>query len=447
MTSKISNRQFLSAAIIVFYLIPLLFFSAYSIKLMSQSKSWALLSLGLLLVFFGSLSLIFLLSYWEKSLRDKKESPPFLVSQSSDVISEIKKETKVTQLDPSLKFESIVPHDPPIESAIHKENSKEFNLLQAALLESQNQQEELMKNLELKDLEIRKQEYENKQLQMKIQQIAQDFSDYKLFSEEQRKQKQLQLTSMQQMVEDQRGEMEKRQEQIHQLDTKVHDLSYEIKTLLCLHEEETNPKKNLLAPSKKEKLQPISSKEQKENGNEEYSSSSIAPAPLSLDKSLQDHAIQTPTEAAHLLKKCIQIAQKLTGANYYTNESSRYREFTSSHFSIDQRRLFDSLRHEKSALVVIYLQKDHKLIFANNESKKLLGWSPEKFLSDFPSIMHEGIQEWKKALQMLVTNPESQARLLAKTKQGHEIFLNCHLGIIPSGLFRNYIIGVLYPPS
>lgn len=442
MKFKISNRQFLFAAIIVFYLIPLLFFSAYSIKLMSHNKSWTLLSLGLLLVFFGTLSLIFLISYWEQSMRDKKLSQSLFLSQQTPSFSSNKNEAKVTSLDPSMTFES---HPPSANEGIatNKESSKELNLLQTALQANQKQQEELTYQLEMKGQELHKQEEENKQLQIKAMQIAQDFADYKLFSEEQLKQKQLQLSALQQVIEDQRNEMEKRQDQIHQLDTKVHDLSYEIKTLLYLHDEDTTPAKSVSKISKEEKF-PSHTNEPIIKTPEQVSTTLIHPSPYQ-ESLAQESSIRSSIEAAHLLKKCIQIAQKLTGTNYYSNESSRYREFSSSYFAIDQRRLFDSLRSEKGAMLVVYSQKDHKLLFANSESKILLGWSPEKFLADFASIMQEGIQEWKKALQLLATAPESQARLLAKTKQGQEIILNCHLGIIPSGLFRNYVIGVLYP--
>ncbi len=438
MKFNISNRHFLSAAIIVFYLIPLLFFSAYSIKLMSHNKSWTLLSLGLLLVFFGTLSLIFLLFYWEQSVRgDKKPLNSLLLSQQPPTLFLTEKETKVTSLDSSLTFAPLAQDG--LDQMSSKENTKELHLLQMALKNNQEQQDKLAKALEIKGQELHKQEEENKQLHLKAQQIAQDFADYKLFSEEQLKQKQMQLSTLQQIIEDQRSEMEKRQEQISQLDTKVHDLSYEIKTLLYLHEEEKVPTKS--APLMKEEMSSFNEtpKAHKEQAR------SVIEASVDQDNNIQGKMIQAPIEAAFLLKKCINIAQKLTGANYYSNESSRYREFSSSYFAIDQRRLFDSLRSEIGALLVVYSQKENKLLFANNESKTLLGWSPEKFLTDFASIMQEGVQDWKKALHTLATTSESQARLLAKTKQGQEILLNCHLGIIPSGLFRNYIIGVLYP--
>jgi len=103
------------------------------------------------------------------------------------------------------------------------------------------------------------------------------------------------------------------------------------------------------------------------------------------------------------------------------------------------------LRGEQGALIVVYSQKENKLLFVNNEAKALLGWSPEKFVADFSSIVHEGFNDWRRALSMLANASDSQARILAKAKQGQEMILNCHLGVIPTGLFRNYVIGVLYP--
>lgn len=439
MKFKILNRQLLSLAIIVFYLIPFLFFSSYSITLMSHHKSWTLLSLGLLFIVVGSLALILLLFYWEQSVREKKSNPLLFPSQIPIPLSLEEKQDKVTSLDPDLTFNHDSLHEQFGQMDI-RENSKEFNLLQTALKTNQEQQELLVKSLEIKTQELEKQEEEGKQLQLKVQQVAQDFADYKLFSEEQLKQKQLQLASLQQIIEDQRSEVEKRQEQIHQLDTKVHDLSYEIKMLLYLHEEETAPSK----PSTiiREEIPRVNAYEALPVQQE--TACAVIETPVHPRNFSQESTIRTTIEAANLLKKCINIAQKLTGANYYGMGSSRYREFSSSFYAIDQRRLFDNLRSETGALIVVYSQKEDKLLFVNNESKAILGWSPEKFIADFPMIMQEGIHDWKKALSLAMVS-DSQVRLLAKTKNGQEALLNCHLGVIPTGLFRHFVIGVLYP--
>jgi hypothetical protein len=397
MKYNMTNRQFLSGIIIGFYLIPLLFFASYSIHLMSPQKSWGLLSIGLLLVTCGALCLILLLYYWENSLRIKsqKESPT-LLSSISPTSSLFEKETKVTSLLPLPTETYETEEQKNFDSSQDKEDFKE-------------KYESLLEMLEIKKQELEELELLNQQLNTKAQQISQDFSDYKLFSEEQLKQKQIQFSSLQQTIEDQRGEMEKRQEHIHQLDTKVHDLSYEIKTLLYLHKEEI-PKQN--------KSYAIELK-QEEEGN-------------SLPQTIQNTG-----EAVSLLRKYVAMAEKLVSTHYYTNEVSRYRDFSAPYYTIDQRRLFDHLRNEKSALIIIYSQKDNKLLFANTTAKILLGWNSEKFISDFFSIIQEGVQEWKKGLFQLTIHSETQIRMLAKTKQGQELLLDCHLGIVPSGLFRN----------
>ncbi len=432
-----NNRLILSAFLIVFYFIPVIFFAVYSISQMSVAKSWPILSAGLLLVALCSLLFILFLFHWEKKIHAQFKNPFF------DAVKQPEKETKVTSLDPNLLFD----HSAPIqeEENLHiKETVRELAITQSNLKESQEQIDRLIEELAAKEKEQKESLDENKQLSVKAQQISQDFSDYKLFSEEQLKQKNLQLAALQQMIEDQRTEVEKRQEQIHQLDSKIHDLSYEIKTLLYLHETDSNPASNsflkpegsaksLITAPLKNPFEPVPQMEIPEEVWE--NSSSI----------LVESQIRTTAEAITLMRKCINIAQKLTGANYYSNESSRFREFSSSHYTIDQRRLFDSLRSESTGLILIYSQKEHKLLFANNQTKHLLGSSPEKFVSDFPSFIQEGLNDWKKALTQLAAAPESQARLLAKSRHGHEVILNCHFGVIPTGLFRNFVVCVLYP--
>ena len=440
MKFKLTNRQILTAAIIIFYLVPLLFFSSLNMSMMPHTKSWALFSLGLLLSVIGTFALTVLLYYWEQSLSEKS-------NLSSDDFRSLQEgffsvtQNKVTALESTINFEKDINHEEENEPA-STVCSKEFNLLETTIKTNQERIEQLTQALERHVREMEKQNEDNKELELKALQISQDFADYKLFSEEQLKQKNIQLSAFQQMMEDQRTEMEKRQEQIYQLDTKVHDLSYEIKTLLHLNEAEPAQFKYSAMPKESEyAVQPLPRGEASENAEHvSASSQTTSHELLAFEK-----PIKTPIEATALLRKCINMAQKLTGAHYHANETSRYREFSPSFYGIDQRRLFDNLRGELGALIIVYSQKENKLLFANNESKALLGWSPEKFVADFSSIVHEGINDWKKALSMLANATDSQARLLAKSKQGQEIILNCQLGIIPTGLFRNYVIGILYP--
>lgn len=428
MKIKITNRQFLSASIIIFYLIPLLFFSSYSIGLMPHQKSWAILSLGLLTVACGTLTLLLLVYYWEESIQTKQRDCqlPYLPKIYE---SEFRSVEKVVESYSPQEFNDSEDNQPFVERGREAYNHDE------TIKRGHEKGEGLQSLIDLKDEEIQKLSFELESLKLIVEQTTQDYADYKLFSEEQLKQKQMQLSGLQQVIDDQKSEMETRQEQIHQLDSKIHDLSYEIKTLLYLNDEEKQEALAAVVPS------PESLVQQPEHNTEPIQSL----FDLQGEDCTSEASIKTPTEAAQLLRKCINIAQKLTGVNYFGNEISRYRELATSHYTIDHRRLFDSLRVETRALILVYSQKELKVLFANNQSKPLLGWAPDKLASDFSSIFQPGIADWKKLVGLLSTTIESQGHLLAKTKFGQELLLNCHLGVIPTGLFRHYVVAVLYP--
>lgn len=433
MKFKINSRQILSASVIFFYLTPLLFFSIYSIGLMSRNKSWSILSLGLLMVACGALALILLLYYWEQSIRQKIQSEnPIPSLPFETVISSLttEKEPKVTSLDQTLILK---------EKEILDQDKKELTTTLLTLKDSQQQQFQLQEELESKLKVFKEKEEENKALLEKIEQISQDYSDYKIFSEEQLRQKSLQITNLQQTIEEQRAEVDKRLEQIHQLDSKVHDLSYEIKTLLHLNENETYLQTDSVL------------KERASSSSIDGSllKESLHPYTATLPMQEEDpvfnmeYSVQQPSEALQLLKKCVNTAQKLTGAHYYGNESSRYRDLSSQHYTMDLRRLFDNLKTETGAIVFVYSQKENKVIFANAYCKSLLGISSEKFIQDFTALSQQ-LPEWKKSLNELSNEPYSELCLMMKSKNGQDLFLQCHLGIIPTGLFRHYIIGTLF---
>ncbi len=421
-----SSRQLLSGAVVFFYLIPLLFFATYSIGLMSRNKSWLVLSLGLLLITTCSLILVLLLSYWENNLKKQVVNPPIPVRYDTS-------EPKVTSLDLAYEKEQMLSEYEP------KSSSNELGLLET-VNEYHEQNSKLQEQIENLHRTLDTFADENKVLKNAAERSEQDLEDYKLFSEEQLKQKQLQINNLQQMIDDQRTEMEKRQDQIQLLDTKIYDLSYEIRTLLHLNDSE----KDEVTVEKSSGI-PIRQVIHEFNSEMENSSSMAVMAEEATENETANQPIKTAIEATALLKKCINNAQKLTGANFNSPEALRYREFSSTHYNIDQKRLFECLRSESNGLVIVYSPKDNKVLFANNMAKTLLGWSPEKFSSDFFNVIQEGMTYWKKALSLLSPTTDSQARLLAKTKQGHETLLNCHLGVIQSGLFRGYVIGVLYP--
>lgn len=440
MQFKIQNRYSLSIAVIALYLVPLFFLSFYSIGLMSKSKSWLIFSTGLFTIVCGALGLMLLLYYWEQALKNKNQEQDSLASN----IQPLDKH-KVAYLDSSQIMTDLnKPDNINRESITLLENSKQLNSLQKSLEECQEQQTHLLEDIQYKNTEIQKLEKELQEWVEKAEQASRDLSDYKIFSEEQLNQKSIQINSLQQSLDTQQQEIDKRQTQIQQLDSKIHDLSYEIKTLLYLNESEPSFKMN--ESSQNQEFA------QSNRGSANSNISPLRPDTYSTIAQLEeaqeeivfsDTQITTPQEASALLKHCIGIAHKLMGTNYYGSETSRYWEFI-PHYTIDQRQLFDNLSNENGGLIFVYSPKESRVLFANSQSKNLLGWSSEKFLQDFNSLLQEGNSDWKNSVNLLTSSSESQTRLLLKTKNGKEILMNCHLGLIQSGLFRSYIIGVLY---
>ncbi len=434
MKSSINNRYASFVLLTFLYFVPLAFFASYSLLQLPVTKSWGIVSLGFLLISVSSLIFFLFLLYGEKTFRNN--------FKTTDIFShKQEKENKIASLDEVLSNEEKQNKQKTDKDLfVSSETIQEIKNLRLQLVENQENIFALTEQLTIKENEKQACIEENKRLENKFYKVSQDFSEYKLFGEEQLKQKNLQLTSAQMMIEDQRTEMEKRQEQICHLDSKIHDLSYEIRTLIHLHEVDSTPVSSPFLKVDKIPRHLVPQATQVQTCIPE-----ICTEEWSVDCVQNNNQIQTAAEAWVLLRKCIGIAQKLTGASYYGNESSRFREFSSSHFTIDQRRLFDNLRNEENGLVLVYSQKENKLLFANHQTKNLLGCSPEKFITEFASFFQDSLNEWKKALSTLNHTPETQARLLIKTKKGSEIILNSHFGIVPTGLFRNYVICVLYP--
>ena len=40
---------------------------------------------------------------------------------------------------------------------------------------------------------------------------------------------------------------------------------------------------------------------------------------------------------------------------------------------------------------------------------------------------------------------EAQVRIVLKAKSGKDILLHCHLGKISTGVFSDYVLGIMYP--
>lgn len=402
MQNQKSNRYTLVVAILFLYLFPLCLLTGYSAGLLSPDPSWSALSTGLLLTSFGALVFFLLMSKWEESLQSWQRQLLLAKNTSPKYVEDFS-----LPLPPPQKVESI-PTD--------------VDQLKKEIEEYQSKQKELLGD-------IQKLQSERERYQRQAELLLQEYAQYKGGSQEELEQKGSLLAEYQQTVSEQRSVIEKNVQQIGSLESKVKDLSYEIKTLLHLGE---------MSISSTSKTQPFSLKE-------ESVSYDIEPDFVEEATTPSDKMIHTPEQAAIQLRRCIDIAQKITGAHHFNNPTLRFREYSMDNYTLDLRRLFDSLRSENSCGVVFYSQKENKLLFANNVMRNLLGWSPDKFVQGFPEIVQGGMADWRAAVVQLPSTNEAKIRLLLRTKTGQDVPFHCHLGIIPTGLFRSHILAVMYP--
>lgn len=432
MKFRFYNKQSLSLTIVLFYLIPILSLSFFSLNYMSKNMSWSVLTFGLLIMACGSSILMMLISYWEESIKKslQLDFDHLTRNPSAD-------ENKVMALS---SISEILENKDKVESFSSSHNYlKEIKDLEDSVKENQEKQTQLTEELAHVQMELTKTEDERKLLADQLEEIDTHFADLKLQSFQELNEKNLFISNLEKTIEEQKVNLEKKDQQIQELDSKTRDLSYEIKTLLYLQETEKESPSLFLNPKNEEPIKisepknlPLKSTFEVESQKHEIFDDS-------------EDVIKTATEASILLKKCILLAQKQSSMNYYENETSRYWDIATPHFTIDQRRLFDSLKEETTGLILVYSPRESKLLFVNNLSKQWLGWSPEKFIQDFSIIIQEGLPEWKRSLSLLSSTPETQSRLLVKSKLGQEKMMYCHLGSISTGSFKNYVLGVLYP--
>lgn len=221
-----------------------------------------------------------------------------------------------------------------------------------------------------------------------------------------------------QRIEELEIEAHQKQQGIQLLENQIHDLRYEIKTLLHLTEVDYGqigidiPTKEQLHMDQKMLEEPI-----------------LGP-------------ITTELNAEKLLKRCIQIAENMTPGY----KASNLRSLSTDPYAFDLRRLSDSLRLESGALILLYSPKEKRVQFANKEAKTLLGWSSDRFSQDFHDILGKEFSLFEKGVEALSTQPRTSLVLPFTAKSKWIVHLHGALGTIPSGIFRSLVLGVFYSP-
>lgn len=388
--SLLHNRRFMTIAIFFLYLIPIVLLTWYVTHFLPKTIHWSFFLLGLLIAAKGAVVFFTLLYAWEKGWVSQSLSK---IAQSPGEAPSHHLTQKITSLD------SFASQDLYAEELKKKIRELEQQLQQAHDVYARQTQELAQ------ELAVTKQREET---------LVQESKNYKLLSEEALRQRALEVQTLQKLSTEQRSEMEKRQEQIQLLDAKVHDLSYEIKTLLQLHPAETPPP---ITPA----------------------------AEISVHRQIEETEHKENHPGLILLQRCLQTAQKIHGTHHYSTDNGRQRETTNSS-AIDQRRLFDGLRSYTSGLIFVYSRKEDRPLFVNSACRTILGWSGEKFLADFSEIVQDGWLEWLRHATQLEAGQPISNNVFVKAKNGSEVLLKCFSSLIPSGAFKNYVICVCHPP-
>ncbi len=401
------SRYGILIIIIVLYLVPILLLSSYGQLYMPQQKAWNLLAVGLFFSSFGTISFFWILCRLEQKYENQSEQ----MRKKEPLSEEISKSLLNT-------------------SAVDLSKNQAIEELQGNYAGIQEQLIHVKEKLEMKNEELQHFQHEYQILQSQLESTTSQQEEYKrLVQEELEKQKKL-LADSQKTISDQRESMDKKLQQIVQLESKVSDLTYEIKTLIQLAEIENQTMP--MYPSQ----------------TQEYSTQSFHSGMHDEDMTyLPEKQVRNEVQALMQLKRCIDIAQKITGANHYNSSNSRFKDLVVDNYTLDLRRLFESLRMENSSTIVFYSQKEGKILFVNNQSKNLLGWSPEKFMQSFNDIIEPSKELWRSGLASLALKNDANMSLKMKSKSGSQVSVQVVLGIIPTGIFRHHILGVLYTPS
>lgn len=377
--------QTLSGIIVLFYFLPIVFWNLYAVSLIDPKQAWSLASTGLVISVLGALALIIACHYRELYLMQKFKPLPQIFEAAPGVL----------------------------------EGEKSREMLEPIIEEKQQQIERLLQ--------------ESAALKQELDAFQENYEHFKeeQFLSKQQWGKQLEEFSQldgdqKRMIEQQRITIDQKQQNITHLENQIHDLRYEIKTLLQLAE---------LEPAIDSKSSII---DFTEFAHQEVHSGNATAVEVA-------QQVRTIEEASFLLKRCLDIAQKITSGYPFGLGSPRLRDLPMDHHALDLRRLFDSLRSENASLILFFSRKDNKVLFANNQTKSLLGWSPEKFVQDFLLVIQDGIDDWKNGLASLASKQEVHTRLMMKTKFGDDMFVGCCLGAVPTGVFKGDVIAVIYP--
>ncbi|MGM0440233.1 MAG: hypothetical protein ACQEP8_03860 [Chlamydiota bacterium] len=415
-------RKALYVAIFICFLLPTFFLGAYLTALIPLAKSWKFFSWLFLWGVGGTLALSFLVKYWEELMR----------SGVSELVS-----VKVRQIQDHSQGEQLQ------EQEVNDQRHK-ISAMEKQSIDDRNIIARLQKEVDASRHRQQENEQQQQQLQQRLQSLQGEYSVAHQKLEEQREHYQKNLQDYQHTIAEQRGVIEKKQQYIRKLEGKVRDLTYEVRTLLQMGQEEQVVRPETTREGD-DAPHPVMEVFQDQDSQHDDTSKFYNQLPMS-----SDSEVRSPYDAAILLRRCIEKAEKMLSSRHLSNQRGRYLSISPEEYTLDLRRLFDSYRTESSSVIVIFSPEDNGLIFSNNAIRGLLGWGAERFVKDFFQLIQEGGDVWYQAVLNLQNaagveaKKGQQIQLLMKSKSGEDILVRALLGMISEGAFAGRIVAVLY---
>lgn len=393
------NRYHVLLVVVLCYLLPLLGIVAYGTLVTENQEYWEVFSIGFTLTAFGSLAIFLAMASWETGLG------------------------KHAAVESSGKLYDSAPE------------GEDYDFLKRSLEEAQQSQVRLLSEIDHLTDEVRSVKAEKEKLLSDWKQEGASLEQYKESLHQELEQQQNLIRDLYETIADQKAQLETKLHQQSQLEAKVGGLTHEIKTILQFAETHAGS----ILSNEEKIVQPPSP---------------LSPQPATLPEVRQEEPlhlhvetkIQSNQEASQLLKRCLEIAQRITGSQRFGSQIYSFLESPADSFALDLRRLCDRLRSETGGIILLYSPRDNHVLFANNEIKALTGWSPEKFSQQFSDILVEN-SAWNQAIGMLSMRSEAHAQLQLKARSGETIDLSAALGMIPTGIFRNHAVAILYAGS
>lgn len=318
-------RTFEALVIFGLYFLPILLWSVFSFSRMNHTSHWTLFSLGLVLACFGGLAINLL------TRREDEESEEVIVA------APVSKE-------PVLPPKPVIVEPP----APHPDEALKLEI------EKLEQQIEALKNSHADIVEERATE---------IYQLKNDLET-----------KEKEVVQKNKELKDQKALQE-------ELETKIVELEYEIKTLVNFNREEE----------------------------------------------FEETLALTESDASRVLKKWIEAAASLGNSIEWENSLGSSLSSTEN--------LSKLIQTEPNALVFLYNPEEERVLSANGHTITLLGLTPEQFSSQFHTFISKESLEWHEVRQKIAQSKWAGIRL----KNCKAI-----LGSVASGPLEGHVIGIGY---